>query len=192
MESDRSFKVIIAGGSVVGLALANALEKAGIDFVVLEKGDVAPQLGASISIYPHTAKVFDQLGVWNSMMQATLPLTDRLHFDQYGRLFEDSQVLRILEEKTTRPTIFPARNTYIKVLYDNLEAKSKAKVREHVGLVSWTEDDDGITVHTTTGEEVRGSILVGADGIHSAVRKLMAEAVAESDPQRAKNLIEGV
>ena len=190
METDRSFKVIIAGGSVAGLTLANALEKAGIDFMVLEKGDIAPRLGTSLVVFPHTANVFDQLGVWHDIRQTALPLSDRLHFDQHGRLFETSQVLKLLSEGTKRTPVFPERRAYLEALYNNL--KDKSRVRDHAGLVSFTEDDDGVTVLTSTGEEVRGSILVGADGIHSMVRKLMAESFAESDPQRAKDLNEGV
>lgn len=190
MEADRPFKVIIAGGSVVGLTLANALEKANIDFVVLERGDIAPPLGASISIFSHTAKVFDQLGVWDGISQTTIPLHDRHHFDEHGRLFEDSQVFRLLHEETKRPVVFMERSAYLRALYDNLGDKSK--VKGHVGVVSFTEDEEGVTVSTSTGEVFRGSILVGADGIHSTVRRLMAEAVAKSDPQRAGNLNGGV
>lgn len=55
MTDERTFRVIIAGGSVVGLALANALEKAGIDFVVLERGDIAPPTsrGLHFGLVPH-------------------------------------------------------------------------------------------------------------------------------------------
>ena len=53
MES-KPFNVIVAGGSVSGLALANMLEQAGIDYVVLEKHEqIAPNLGASIAIAPN-------------------------------------------------------------------------------------------------------------------------------------------
>ncbi|KUI53904.1 Anhydrotetracycline monooxygenase [Cytospora mali] len=189
MEAKKSFKVIIAGGSIVGLTLANALEKAGIDFLVLERGDIAPQLGASVSIYCNASRVLDQLGVWKGIHQSTIPLTDRLYFDEHGRLFEDNKMMRLIDDKTKRPITFLRREAYIRALYENL--KDKSKVKGHSGLVSFAEDDEGVSVFTSTGEEIRGSILVGADGIHSTVRKLMAESVAKSDPQRAKNLIEG-
>lgn len=74
MESQKPSKVIIAGGSVAGLTLANALEKAGVDYLVLEKGDIAPQLGASISIFCHISKVFDQLGIRERISRTTTPM----------------------------------------------------------------------------------------------------------------------
>jgi 2-polyprenyl-6-methoxyphenol hydroxylase-like FAD-dependent oxidoreductase len=58
------FKVIIIGGSVAGLTLANILERYGIEYILLEKyNDIAPQLGASIGILPYGSMVLDQLGV---------------------------------------------------------------------------------------------------------------------------------
>ena len=58
-------KVLIAGGSIAGLALANALEQAGIDCLVLEKYPIiAPDVGASICIFPNGFKILDQLGCY--------------------------------------------------------------------------------------------------------------------------------
>ncbi len=45
----RSFRVIIVGAGISGLVLAHALELAKIDFIVLEKGVVAPPWGTSIT-----------------------------------------------------------------------------------------------------------------------------------------------
>lgn len=74
-ESSR-LRVIIVGGGVAGLTLANALEvcqlcigqchdanscqQAGVDYVLLERrDDIAPQVGASIGIFPSAARVSD-------------------------------------------------------------------------------------------------------------------------------------
>jgi 2-polyprenyl-6-methoxyphenol hydroxylase-like FAD-dependent oxidoreductase len=56
-------RVIIVGGGVAGLTLANALQNAGIDYVLLEQhGTVDPQIGASIGISPNGSRILDQLG----------------------------------------------------------------------------------------------------------------------------------
>lgn len=88
------FKVIIVGGSVVGLTTAVALEKAGIDYVLFEKGEIAPDIGNSISIYPHTQRIMEQLGVWPEIKAVALPLGIRHHYDKNGKLFEDSAVFK--------------------------------------------------------------------------------------------------
>jgi 2-polyprenyl-6-methoxyphenol hydroxylase-like FAD-dependent oxidoreductase len=51
MAEPAKFRVIIAGGGIAGLTLANALERAGIDFILLEgRNEIAPQVGASIGM----------------------------------------------------------------------------------------------------------------------------------------------
>lgn len=62
------FRAIIVGGSVAGLTLAHAFEKAGIDYVLLEARDnIAPNLGASVILFPNGATILDQLGIYENM-----------------------------------------------------------------------------------------------------------------------------
>lgn len=70
------FKVIIIGGSIVGLTLAHCLDHAGIDYVVLEKHqDVDPQLGAFIAILPNGARILEQLGLYDAVKEVSEPTT---------------------------------------------------------------------------------------------------------------------
>ena len=58
-----NLNVVIVGGSVSGLALANMLEKLNVDYVVLESyKTIAPQVGASIGLQPNGLGILDQLG----------------------------------------------------------------------------------------------------------------------------------
>lgn len=185
------FRVLIAGGSVTGLVLANALEKAGIDYLVLEKREIAPMLGASISILCHTAGILDQLGVWQNILSQAMPLSDWQHFDENGHLFKDSSVLRIVAKETGWPVLFVERRLYLQALLDNIPKGSRHKIRDHTAVEDFYEDDQGVTVVTDKGEEVRGSILVGADGVHSHVRGLLANYSQNSDAPRAENFRSG-
>ncbi|KAF2967549.1 hypothetical protein GQX73_g6060 [Xylaria multiplex] len=187
MIETNNFKVIIAGGSIVGLTLANALERAGIDFVLLEKREIAPDLGASIGLLCHNSRVFEQLGVVELLNTATVPLLDRAHFTKDGYQFEDGGVLKSVSDKTRRPFRFMERRFYLQTLYDNLLDKSK--VHAQVGVQSFVENKQGVTVFADNGDRYEGSILVGADGVYSTVRQLISQAVAASDPLRAKNLM---
>lgn len=85
--------------------------------------------------------------------------------------------------------IFMQRQFLLQQLYGSISDKTKVKAR--TGLLSYTEDDEGITVVTDTEETIRGSILIGADGIHSAVRRMMAQAYEEKSADIAKDYLEG-
>lgn len=87
MCSKGNFKVVIGGGSITGLALANMLQLYDIDFVLLESyPEIAPQVGASVGILPHGNRILDQLGLYTKILELCPPL-DSFHFrDQTGHI----------------------------------------------------------------------------------------------------------
>ncbi|OTB00566.1 hypothetical protein M426DRAFT_324228 [Hypoxylon sp. CI-4A] len=188
MADHQPFRVIIAGGGIAGLALANALESAGIEYVLVEKKDIAPQMGASICVHCHTFKIFEQLGAWQRMSAEVFPLTARRHY-RHGKLFDDSPVFERVMEAKKRPCVFMERRFCLEKLHENI--KDKSRILTNTSITSFSEDEDGITVMTDGGESIRGSILVGTDGVHSKVRDLLAESISEEDPQRYQNLVGG-
>ena len=71
-EKKRPFKVVIVGGGIAGLTLANSLESAKIDYVLLEAhSDLSPQVGASIGIFPGGGRIIDQLDLFDKMESYT-------------------------------------------------------------------------------------------------------------------------
>lgn len=78
--SARPFKVVIVGGSLAGLSLANMLQANDIDFVVLEAyPEIAPQVGASIGVLPHGNRILDQLGLFERVRDLATSI-DRFTF----------------------------------------------------------------------------------------------------------------
>lgn len=87
MGTGSKFKVVIGGGSITGLTLANMLQLYDIDFVVLEAWiEIAPQVGASIGMLPHGNRILDQLGLFQKILDLCPPL-DSFHFrDETGKV----------------------------------------------------------------------------------------------------------
>ncbi|KAI1382711.1 FAD/NAD(P)-binding domain-containing protein [Hypoxylon trugodes] len=189
MASSVPFRVIIAGGGIAGLALANMLERVHIDFILLERKEIAPELGAGLAIQCNGVKILEQLGIWQNMHPSSTPCSGHRYFDERGRLLEETSVLNSVGEKTGRPIVFVERRGCLKMLYENINDKSR--IISNTGVVSFSESEDGITVMTNHGKSISGSILVAADGVHSMIRGLLAEAVRENDPERYQYLTEG-
>jgi 2-polyprenyl-6-methoxyphenol hydroxylase-like FAD-dependent oxidoreductase len=75
MSEKSSFKVIIAGGGIAGLTLANSLSQAHIDYILLEARDeIAPQVGASIGIFAQGGRILDQLGAYDDIFKLIEPI----------------------------------------------------------------------------------------------------------------------
>jgi 2-polyprenyl-6-methoxyphenol hydroxylase-like FAD-dependent oxidoreductase len=93
--SNSNFKVIIVGGGISGLTLANALERADVDYVVLEgRGEIAPCVGASIAISANGGRILDQLGCYETILKRTVPI-DYIQTWRDGRMIDkaDSPLL---------------------------------------------------------------------------------------------------
>ncbi|KAH7198967.1 uncharacterized protein B0J16DRAFT_360567 [Fusarium flagelliforme] len=180
------FKVIIVGGSVSGLSVANMLERFDIDYVLLEGyPNIAPQVGASIGILPNGFRILDQLGCYEPILDIAgecrytlgsvrgpdgLPLTAA----------SETSLSVHFEKRTGYPSIFIDRQMLLQVLYNNIKHKDRVLPNKRVTRVEWTSN--GARVHTKDGSIFDGDIVVGADGIHSKVRDEMWRLGKEQSP----------
>ncbi|GME28065.1 FAD binding domain-containing protein [Neofusicoccum parvum] len=182
--SPNSFRILIAGGSIAGLTLANILEQLGIDYLVLEgHSKIAPDLGASIGFFPNGLRILDQLGCYDAI---------RALIDEpikYGNMRgPDGAILSSqagltdhMNKRHGYPVIFVHRQMIVQKLYENLKDKSKVLVNKKVVEVGQTGST--VTVKTEDGSSYKGDMLVGADGVHSKVRSEMWRLAHELQPE---------
>ncbi|KAJ9144948.1 FAD/NAD(P)-binding domain-containing protein [Pleurostoma richardsiae] len=173
MAQDKSFKVVIAGGSVAGLTLANMLQLTNIDYVILEAyPHIAPQVGASIGLLPHGNRILDQLGLFDKIKALSPPIDSFTFRDRYGvPVAQQGGIYRSFMERHGFPIVFLDRQMVLQVLYENLRDKSKVLTEKRVTRVELSEK--GATAFATDGSSYAGDIVIGADGIHSTVREEM-------------------
>ncbi|KAH9219751.1 BcBOA8 protein [Leptodontidium sp. 2 PMI_412] len=151
------FKVIVVGGGITGLALACSLERAGIQYVVLESRDeVAPQVGASIAMLPNGMRLLDQLGILEKVRAGAV---------KHEIIFFERQKLQ-------------------QELYNAITDKSKFLTGRKVNSVEHREEE--VVVKCENGEVYRGDVLLGADGTHSFVRSEMRKLIDEKDDKLLK------
>lgn len=100
MTTEKSgFRVIIAGGGVAGLTLANSLERANIDYLLLEAADqIAPPAGASIAVQPNGSRILDQIGALDNIYDASVPLTSVEEYKD-GKFFNGNDLFRLQSAK---------------------------------------------------------------------------------------------
>lgn len=94
------FRVIIAGGGIAGLTLANALAKAGIDYVLLEARDtITPRVGASIGFFANGGRIIDQLGCLEAIEKDTCALERGRGRDKHGVQFNTNNGIQLVEAR---------------------------------------------------------------------------------------------
>ncbi|KAJ5995781.1 hypothetical protein N7481_002758 [Penicillium waksmanii] len=159
------------------------LEKNGIDFLVLEAyRDIAPQAGASIGLLPNGLRILDQLGCYERVLAESEYPVEKVTFrDSRGKVFWSFEDFNErISERHGYPCVFFDRRMLIQILYDKIQQKDKILTSERVVTVK--NHPTHVAITTQSGKEFTGTFVVGADGIHSAVRQQMWESAQKLDP----------
>lgn len=163
MKSDGA---IIIGAGVGGLCAAIALRRVGIEATVYERSSRLVEIGAGLSLWANAMKVFDRLGLSREVLDVSVPGTIGDIRTWQGRLLAEIQSER-LAKRYGAAHIALHRADLQAVL---LRALGEGHVQLGARCTGFSQDASGVTARFEDGRVVRGSFLVGADGIHSVVR----------------------
>jgi salicylate hydroxylase len=164
-------RVLIAGGGIGGLTAACCLTKAGYDVEVLEQAPELSEIGAGIQLSANAMHVLNDLGLGPAMSELAVrpaAYVFRLH-DMERR----SAGLRW----PTNITVFMDNQLHRADLHDLLARKLReleGTVRLSSRVTGFDESVDGVNVRVADGSTCSGDLLVGADGVKSAVRAQLA------------------
>ena len=159
-------KAVIIGGGVAGPAVALALRKAGFESTIFEAhADVADGVGGVLSVAPNGLNALDVIGVdVNAIGQ---PIQRQVMSDGSGKRWFDFGGLPGLP-----PSRVMTRSELYRALHDDAIARG-IRVEHGKRLIGIVESSREITAHFEDGSSATGDVLIGADGIRSAVRPLI-------------------
>ena len=131
----------------------------------------------------HRLKVLNLVGLTDAVISETTPL----------EAFRDSNAAGILLGQSDVPSTFAAkyhqpaagiRRTTLNLMLKKMLLDLDVEVREGWELVDIQEDDDSVTAFFDGGRSVKGSFLVGCDGIKAASRTtlLKNQGISEGLP----------
>jgi salicylate hydroxylase len=177
--------VLIAGAGIGGLTLALALGRRGIPSLLLERAERLEETGAGIQLSPNAGRVLDGLGLAAALdAVATFPEAVRLADGRTGRPLASMPLGKVARGRYGAPYRVMHRADLQRVLLQDVAEMPEAVLRLRTEVVGAEATPAGVTVHvrTSAGEidTVRGRMLVGADGVRSAVRTLLAPGSATS------------
>jgi salicylate hydroxylase len=163
-------RVIIAGGGTGGLASAIALRKAGIEPLVLEQAPAFTAIGAGLGLYANAMKALTYLGADTYWRQTAA----RIDVSEQRGLGDDE----LITSSSLEPRAAKYGEPYYcghraDLLTSLLTALPPECVRTGSRVVAFAETPRDVRVELADGEEVRGDVLIGADGLRSATRQLL-------------------
>ncbi|MBX9579113.1 MAG: FAD-dependent monooxygenase, partial [Gemmataceae bacterium] len=169
LEGLKMARVLVIGGGIGGLAAGIALRRAGWDVAVSERAAELREVGAGITLWTNAVKVLRRLGVGPAVEAVSHPITRSEVRNWRGRLVTAIDFGR-LNDRLGAPTVGVHRADLQATLADALGREHLHLGRECVG---YDQDAGGVTARFADGSTERGDVLVGADGLRSAVRRQM-------------------
>jgi 2-polyprenyl-6-methoxyphenol hydroxylase-like FAD-dependent oxidoreductase len=170
LEVPRSTDVLIVGAGPVGLTLAAALQARGVDVVLVDKAPEGANTSRAAVIHARTLEALRGIDVTDELVRRGTIVP---RFTMRDR---DRALLTIDFDG------LPGRHPYTLMLPQDITEAVLARRLDGLGgtvhrgyeLERLDQDAAGVTATMVGGETVRASYVVGADGMHSAVREQTA------------------
>ncbi|KAJ5972070.1 monooxygenase [Penicillium vulpinum] len=164
--------ILIIGGGIGGLTLAAICQQLGIHCRVLERTPTLKPVGAGISLAPNALRLLDQLGLYPEL----LAMGQKVHKIQINRNQERWNTLdwTLVEQNFGYPILSMERHAFHRLLY-RVAGGGKTVVMDcKVQDIIDDPAENFVTVVTNSGKQLRGRLVVGADGIRSITRRILA------------------
>nr|WP_246461998.1 flavin-dependent oxidoreductase [Nocardia transvalensis] len=165
---------MIVGAGIGGLTAALSLHAVGVEAVVIDSVRDLRPLGVGINLLPHATGELSELGLADRLAALGVATAEVVHLDRFG-----NEIWR-----EPRGLAAGHRWPQYSVHRGELQVMLLAAVRERLGpdavrtglrFVDATQDRDGVRARVLDRDrdvtvDFEADLLVGADGLHSAVR----------------------
>ena len=188
----KDIDVIVAGGGIGGLSLALSLHQAGIAVRVYERCAISAPLGVGINLQPTAVRELTELGLADALAETGIATRQLNLCDKFGQLIHEER--RGLAAGYRWPQYSIHRGelqlALLRAVRDRIGDEN---VRNGLKLTGFEQDAKRVRVRFAdrqSGSErmdAEASALVGADGIHSAVRHQLYPA--EGAPRFAQQML---
>ena len=156
-------KAIVIGGGIGGMAAALSLRNEGIEVEVYEQAPALTEIGAGLQIAPSAGRVLEGLGLGAELGRLAITMR-RLEM----RDLRSDRLIHSVSPDWGGPFYQVHRPDLLGMLGDALPG---GVVRLGQRAAGFAEEAGGVTVEFESGHRARGDVLIGADGIHSRVRR---------------------
>jgi len=164
--------ITIVGGGIAGLSLAAVLRQAGISYRVVDQASKFGQVGAGIQLAPNAVRLLHRLGLAEELAAvAARPQALQV------RRWHDDHLLSATTLGAACEDVYGA--PYYTVHRADLHSVLAGAAGSHglalgTRIVEVTERPSEVELTFADGSRERSEVVVGADGIHSVVRNVIA------------------
>lgn len=174
------------GGGLGGLAAALFLRRAGVEATVYEQARELREVGAGIVVAPNMVRLLVHLGLADRLAEFAVPLEAAWEFRRWadGQVLSSQPMGEVCERLYGANCFVAHRADLLTMLHEALTGVAGDALRLDRRCVALSQDDTGVEVVFAAADGTRTTItvdaVIGADGIHSAVRPMF---VSEEPPR---------
>jgi len=166
-------RVLIAGGGIGGLAAAAALLQSGADVEVYEQARELKEVGAGVQLAANGTRVLYALGVGEQLKALSCEAQGKeIRHWRSGETWKLFDLGPASIERYGFPYFTVYRPDLLEVLAQAVRRAKPDAIHLGARCLGFAQDGAGVTLKTEN-EQVRGDVLIGADGVHSAVRQAL-------------------
>ncbi len=165
----NSVRILVVGASIAGLSVAATLGAQGHRLTVIEQAGGRRSGGVAIDVRGRALDTARTMGVYDDIFASRITANEIWRF--VGAEGELLATWHVAEQFYDSPDDLEVlRDRLVEILAERMP--DDAVVRYDETLIGLAEDDEGVTAVCSGREPERFDLVVGADGLHSAVRRL--------------------
>lgn len=173
--------VVIVGAGIGGVAAALALSQSGIRSTVLESAPQLGEIGAGIQLGPNAFHVLNRLGMGEYLLKGAVYVDSfRLMDSAKGGQINRWSYGEDFRKRFGNPYVVVHRADLHQSLIEACQKSGLVEIKTSVRIKGFEQDADKVRAIATDGATYEGDILVGADGLHSAIR---AQIIGDGAPR---------
>jgi 2-polyprenyl-6-methoxyphenol hydroxylase-like FAD-dependent oxidoreductase len=166
-------RAIVAGSGIGGLAAGIALRRVGFEVTVLERSPTPREVGSGIVIQPNGVRALERLGV------STLPKSGLQELElrtSSGRHLSKTPIGRFHDRYGSGFVVVPRSDLHSLLM----ESLGRNRVTAGAEVTGYENGAGQVTVKLRDGWRLEADLVIGADGLRSAVR---AQMLGDGEPR---------